>query len=123
MVSETAFPVLHRSIKGTLQPTEELDLSRQYTISPKDTIDHKVGNWHRLWCSKPVDRDKLYRTFDSVREAAEVEAPPFTGLEIQAAVHQMRPRAGQGADGLSHLDVERLPLEGLDELAGILNAV
>eukprot|EP00959_Pyramimonas_sp_CCMP1952_P135188 2828943-Pyramimonas_sp.AAC.1 len=33
----------------------------------------------------------------------------------------MRPRAGQGVDRLSPVDIERLPPEGLDELAQLLN--
>eukprot|EP00959_Pyramimonas_sp_CCMP1952_P252098 5267480-Pyramimonas_sp.AAC.1 len=107
MISETALPVLHRSVKGAPQPAEELAIQGNILFHPKDIIDYNVGNWHRLCCSRPLDHDKLHRTFDSIRGAAEVEALPLLpGEEVQAAARQMRPRAGQGADRISPLDVE-----------------
>ena len=82
-----------------------------------------TGSRHRLWNNNDVDQVAIVNTFADIREAAELhQLPPVTGNMVRAAAHLMRPRAGQGVDRLSPLDLERLPPEGVEELASVMNA-
>ena len=92
---------------------------------PKSIIDREVVQWHKLWSAGvQFDGPGLFRVSGEVRSQADVEGlPPLTGPMLQAAAHAMRPRAGQGAGRLGLLDIERLPPEGLDDLALLLNNI
>ena len=77
-----------------------------------------------MWGKQDLDQVELLDTLDSIKaEAGFQELPHLSGDMLREAAHRMRPRAGQGVDKVPPLDVERLPQEGLDELADILTAV
>ena len=100
MATEAALPILHKSIKGTPQPAEELAIKGEILFHPKDILDHKVKKWHGLWQDKGLDQHALFAAFDNIREAAEdQQLPSITGDMVREAAHCMRPRAGQGRRG------------------------
>eukprot|EP00959_Pyramimonas_sp_CCMP1952_P454062 9469293-Pyramimonas_sp.AAC.1 len=123
MASGAAIPVLHKSIKSPPPPVEEPVLKGEVLHHPKAIIDHKVTRWHELWSSgASVDGQRLIQVLEDARAEADLRSlPPLTGTMIHEAAHSMKPRAGQGVDRLSQLDIERLPPEGVGELAQLLN--
>eukprot|EP00959_Pyramimonas_sp_CCMP1952_P327771 6862319-Pyramimonas_sp.AAC.1 len=59
-----------------------------------------------------------------MREWARIQGlAPIDGDEVRSAAARMKARTGLGVDQLTLLDIQRLPSEGHEALAGILNLV
>eukprot|EP00959_Pyramimonas_sp_CCMP1952_P060864 1271204-Pyramimonas_sp.AAC.1 len=80
---------------------------------PVDVVGHKAQHFWQLWSPSPVDRGQVFELFRRIKVEAEVEQlPEITLQELDYATGRMKPKAGLGADRLTALDVQRLPVEG-----------
>eukprot|EP00959_Pyramimonas_sp_CCMP1952_P329707 6903245-Pyramimonas_sp.AAC.1 len=87
-------------------------------------IDAKATKWHELWYDSEFSIDEICTAFANMREWARIQGlAPIDGDDVRSAAARTKARAGLGVDQLTPLDIQRLPPEGHEALAGILNLV
>ena len=124
IASSPAYGGVHKCIKDSPEPLDEIYSGGQHVYHPRDVIDEKSKKWHTLWHDPKFDLSEVEQAFGQIRAWAAVNVlSPIDGEEVRVALSKMKPMAGLGIDGLTPLDMQRLPPEGHDALAKLLNTI
>ncbi|CAK0815944.1 unnamed protein product, partial [Prorocentrum cordatum] len=98
------------------------DVAARSIAQPDAILEQKTLHWERVWKDPTYDEADLVEALnDTLRRAADDGLDPITPDQVRTAMRRMSSGKARGIDNLSPADLQRMPEDGFDGLAALLN--